>query len=190
MLDQAGKPVCCNSCSSVFAAHEHMGVPPPKMEDIEQCQLENWLDLIKNHASEGCRVSGILKASKVSGSFHFAAGKSFDIRGHHIHDVRLLDHLDLDFAHEIHYLSFGERHSHLKNPLDNTKIDPDPSKDIVAHSYYVKVVATDFKHINGNVFHTNQFSVTRNSHKIMGKFPSITKNLKLSYSLRFYLFGI
>lgn len=124
VMDQNGKPVCCNSCSAVFAAHEHLGVPPPLMEDVEQCRLENWPDLIKNHANEGCRMAGLLRTSKVNGNFHFAAGKSFDMKGHHLHDIRFLDGLHLDFAHEIHHLSFGERHSHLQNPLDHTSIEP------------------------------------------------------------------
>lgn len=124
ILDNTGKPVCCNSCSSVFAAHEHLGVPPPPMEDIEQCRLENWPDLIKNHADEGCRISGTLNTNKVNGNFHFAPGKSLNIKGEHLHDVRMLDGLTLDFAHQIHSLSFGRLHSHLKNPLDGEVTSP------------------------------------------------------------------
>jgi hypothetical protein len=105
------------------------------MEDVEQCRLENWPDLIKNHANEGCRVAGSLRVNKVSGNFHFAPGKSFDIKGHHLHDIRLLEGLKLDFTHEIHSLSFGARHAHLKNPLDNTKIEPNANEEGKTLSY-------------------------------------------------------
>ncbi len=122
--DQSGKSICCNSCSAVFAAHEHMGVEPPRIEDIEQCRLENWPDLIKNHSQEGCRMNGNFKVNKVTGNFHFAAGHSLDIKGQHLHDIRFLDGLHLDFGHHIHQLSFGDRHAHIKNPLDDVKVLP------------------------------------------------------------------
>lgn len=171
--DEAGRLICCNSCSAVFAAHEHMGVPSPRMEDIEQCQLENWPDLIRNHAQEGCRMSGTFKVNKVNGNFHFAAGKSFDVRGRHLHDVRFLDGLRLDFAHTVHQLAFGEPHAHLKNPLDGLVVSPDAARSSNVHSYYVKVVATDFHHRNGKSLHTNQFSVTKNTHDTATQVPSM-----------------
>lgn len=174
LADPSGKPICCNSCSSVFAAHEHLGKPAPNMEDIEQCRLENWPDLIKNHANEGCRITGKFNVNKVSGNFHFAAGKSFDIRGNHIHDVRFLDGLHLDFAHKIHHLSFGQRHAQLKNPLDNKDVPLASIGEVPkVHSYYVKVVSTAFKHINGLIMSTNQFSATRNTHEAPTQVPSI-----------------
>lgn len=117
--DASGNPICCNSCAAVFAAHEHAGVPAPNMEDIEQCRLENWPELIKNHANEGCRITGFFNVNKVSGNFHFAPGKSFDVQGRHLHDIRFLDGINLDFSHHINYLAFGERHENIQNPLDN-----------------------------------------------------------------------
>lgn len=172
LMDQSGKPVCCNSCSAVYAAHEHLGQPAPKMEDIEQCRLENWPDLIKNHANEGCRINGKFRVNKVSGNFHFAAGKSFDIRGNHIHDVRFLDGLHLDFAHKIHHLSFGQRHAQLNNPLDNKVVPPTTGEAPKVHSYYVKVVSTAFKHLSGLIMNTNQFSATSNTHEAPTQVPS------------------
>lgn len=179
--DQSGKLVCCNSCSSVFAAHEHMGVEPPKMEDIEQCRLENWPILIKEHASEGCRMSGSLEVNKVSGNFHFAAGKSFDIKGHHLHDIRFLEGMNISFDHKIHSLSFGTRHGNMKNPLDNTVMNG-PASEAQVHTYYVKVVATDFRHLNGTILHTNQYSATKNSHEAPTKIPSTTFATRLYHN--------
>lgn len=164
LLDQTGNPVCCNSCSAVFAAHEHMGLAPPALEDIEQCKLENWPDLIQNHASEGCRMKGTVRVSRLNGNFHFALGKSFDIRGNHVHDVRFLQGLKLNFSHRIHGLSFGVQRGNMINPLDNTSQDDknmDNPESSSSHSYYIKVVGTEFKHMNGRIEETNQYTVSR-----------------------------
>lgn len=164
ILDQAGNPVCCNSCSAVFAAHEHMGLAAPALEEIEQCKLENWPDLIKNHANEGCRMKGTVRVSRLNGNFHFALGKSFDIRGTHVHDVRFLQGLKVNFFHRIHGLSFGVQHGNMINPLDNSSQgNPamDQSETSKSHSYYMKVVGTEFRHISGLVEETNQYTVSR-----------------------------
>lgn len=176
-----GKPICCNSCSAVFAAYEHKNLSPPAMDKIEQCIDENWPEKIKNHADEGCRVSGHFQVNKVTGNFHFAPGKSFDAYNYHLHDIRFLDGLHLDFSHHIHFLSFGERHEQIVNPLDNMEnraASPERS-----FKYHTKIVAADFKFRNGKVLHTNQFAVTQNDSETRGDktaFPSVFVNYEIS----------
>jgi len=128
MNGKDGKPVCCNSCSAVFAAYEHRSLQQPEMDAIEQCREENWPQKIKESSTEGCKVAGWFKVNKVSGNFHFAPGRSFDAMNYHLHDMRFLEGLHLDFSHKVNYLSFGEHHHKITNPLDNYSsppLDPD-----------------------------------------------------------------
>lgn len=176
-----GSPVCCNSCSAVFAAYEHKKLSPPSMDKIEQCVAENWTEKIRDHASEGCRVSGHFEVNKVSGNFHFAPGKSYDAYNYHLHDIRFLEGLHLDFSHKVHYLAFGEHHDQIVNPLDNT--DNFASSPEWTFKYYAKIVAADFKFRSGKVLHTNQYAVTQNENETRGDktaFPSVFFNYEIS----------
>jgi hypothetical protein len=168
-----GKPICCNSCSAVFAAYEHKNLAAPSMDSIKQCVEEEWPTKIRNHAGEGCRVTGSFQVSKVAGNFHFAPGHSYDAYGYHLHDVRFLEGLHLDFSHKIHHLSFGERHPELKNPLDGTSNTAAPERSF---KYYNKVVSTIFTHLSGRKVNTNQYAVTKNDQETSGDrlaFPSV-----------------
>lgn len=153
-----------------------MGVSPPPLEEIEQCRMENWPDLIKNHSREGCRMKGTFKVNRLGGNFHFALGKSFDVRGNHIHDVRFLQGLEnLDFSHHIHELSFGLQQGSMKNPLDNTSRES-PKLSIESssktHAYYLKIVGTEFRHFSGQRQRTNQFTVSYSSQDSPNGVPS------------------
>lgn len=187
--EENGKPVCCNSCSAVFAAYEANSIPIPDLSSIPQCVEEGWAEKIKEHTKEGCRVAGWFKVNKVSGNFHFAPGHSYDARNYHLHDMRFLDGIELDFGHKINYLAFGEHHEKLVNPLDGYDMlggggdsgDPkhassggvvvkgedgrEGSKNLT-FSYYIKVVASDFVGRSGRTLHTNQYAVTQNEHQI------------------------
>lgn len=181
-----GKPICCNSCSSVFGAYEHKKLPPPDMNAIQQCIDEDWPELISKHTSEGCLVSGRLSVNKVPGNFHFAPGKSFDAYNYHLHDVRFLSGLSLDFGHIIHHLSFGDQHPELSSPLDNSQSVHGPEK---VFKYHIKVVASEFRYLNGQKTMTNQFAVTKSegdtaSEKI--SFPSVFFNYDISPMIVIY----
>jgi hypothetical protein len=151
------------------------------MNQIEQCISEDWPEKIRDHANEGCRISGHFEVNKVSGNFHFAPGRSFDANNYHLHDIRFLDGLHLDFSHRIHYLSFGEHHQKIVNPLDNTE-----NKALSAErsfKYHTKIVAADFKFRDGKILHTNQFAVTQNENETKGDkaaFPSVFFNYEIS----------
>jgi hypothetical protein len=117
---------------------------------------------------------GKFSVNKVSGNFHFAPGKSFDAMGYHLHDIRFLDGMHLDFSHKINFLSFGEHHEQIKNPLDGIVSSSDSPER--SFKYHVKVVAAEMHHRNGHQLHTNQFAVTQNDNETKGNkamFPSV-----------------
>jgi hypothetical protein len=187
MTGPNGRNVCCNSCSAVFAAYEHRNLAPPVMEKIEQCVAENWSEKIEKHTNEGCRIRGSFQVNKVVGNFHFAPGHSYDAFNYHLHDVRFLDGLHLDFSHHIHYISFGKHHEQILNPLDNTKnLASAPERSF---KYFAKVVAAEFRYRKGEVLHTNQFAVTQNDNETRGDkaaFPSVFFNYEISPMIVIY----
>lgn len=182
-----GKPVCCNSCSSVFAAYEHKGIDPPKMEDIAQCVEEDWPQKIKNYSGEGCRIHGKILVGKVAGNFHFAPGRSFDAFNYHLHDIRFLDGMHLDFSHKIHHLSFGKHHPTMYSPLNNrSNLAESPEQSF---KYLIKVVGSEFQYLNGDVEESNQYVVTHSEthkSKVNNSFPSVFFYYEISPMLMTY----
>lgn len=182
-----GSNMCCNTCSSVFAAYEHLNLEIPKMEDIEQCREEDWPAKIRDHSKEGCRVKGKFQVNKVSGNFHFAPGKSFDVQNYHLHDVRFLEGLKLDFSHKIDYLAFGEYHEKIVNPLDKTENISEMSDN--SFKYHIKLVAAEFKSLDGRIINTNQYAVTQSDGDTKGlrsAFPSVFFEYEISPMILIY----
>jgi hypothetical protein len=103
--------VCCNRCSSVFAAYAARGQPAPVVENVSQCVREGWPSRLLNQSSEGCRASGHFSVAHSTGDFHFAPGESFEARINgkhvHVHDMTLFKGA-FDFSHRIYYLRFGD----------------------------------------------------------------------------------
>lgn len=109
--------ICCNSCSSVFAAYSARKQALPRLEDVEQCVREGWSERMKTQAGEGCRATGHFRVDKSSGDFHFAPGQSYDANRAHIHDMRIFEKLEFDFSHHIVSLHFGDPVVHIEKEL-------------------------------------------------------------------------
>ena len=72
---------------------------------------------------ESCRIHGHLEVNRVSGSIHIAPGKTINIDGHLVHDIRGMNQLSHDTTHTVHHLSFGDEFPGQKNPLDDTEVN-------------------------------------------------------------------
>jgi hypothetical protein len=104
--------------------------------------------------------------NKVAGNFHFAPGKSFQQNGMHVHDLHSYTAgSSYDFSHKIHSLSFGQSVNFM-NPLDGLLKKAD--KGHYMFQYFVKVVSTKYKFLNGTVVDTNQFSATEHERDTSG----------------------
>ncbi|KAI9337699.1 endoplasmic reticulum vesicle transporter-domain-containing protein [Zopfochytrium polystomum] len=149
---------CCNTCEDVRRAYTNKGWSFTKPDDVEQCVNEGWSEKMKEQATEGCNMSGHIEVNKVAGNFHFAPGKSFQQGGVHVHDLASYQaENSFDFSHTIHQLSFGKV-TNFKNPLDgHTKF---AEKGHYMYQYFVKVVSTKFKYLDGREVNTNQIAVT------------------------------
>ncbi|KAJ4481995.1 Sec1 family-domain-containing protein [Lentinula aciculospora] len=170
---------CCNTCEEVRTAYINKGWSFTNPDAIEQCKNEGWSDKLKEQANEGCNIAGRLRVNKVIGNIHLSPGKSFQSSARNIYElVPYLrdDGNKHDFSHTIHQLSFEgddeydfrkakigrEMKARLgleKNPLDDTLHRT--SKAQYMFQYFLKVVSTQFRTIDGKTIHSHQYSVTQ-----------------------------
>ena len=188
-------PECCNSCSAVLGAYEHNGMVPPSQDAIEQCRQERWPERLQEQRGEGCRISGSIRVNKVSGNFHFAAGPSYDLGRLHMHDLRFLKDLHLDFNHRIYELGFGQQHAEIINPLDgaasNLLSKPiekagDPADGERTFKYFLKIVGTEFNYRRGHQLHTNQYAVTSSQNESARRTPGERSSVAFPSVFFFY----
>jgi hypothetical protein len=150
---------CCNTCEDVQEQYRKKGWAF-NPETVAQCKAEGFTEKLKEQSGEGCRVHGFLHVNKVQGNFHFAPGKSFQTDHMHIHDLAALSfQQNFDLSHKITRLTFGQEYPGLVNPLDSVE-KTWRSPGSAMYQYYVKIVPTTYKTSDGDIIHSNQFSVT------------------------------
>lgn len=151
---------CCNTCEDVRNAYRRNGWTLSKVDDIEQCKRDGWVDRLKN-MDEGCRLYGHVEVNKVAGNIHVAPGKSFQQQHMHVHDLNpfMANMGKFSTSHKIHRLSFGTEFPDIINPLDD--LDRNDRDEPIMYQYFVKVVPTRYNYLNGTELDTNQFSVTQ-----------------------------
>nr|GAT60167.1 predicted protein [Mycena chlorophos] len=170
---------CCNSCEDVRQAYVNRGWSFANPDAIEQCKNEGWSDKLKEQADEGCNISGRVRVNKVIGNIHLSPGRSFQTNSRNIYELvpYLRDDGNRhDFSHTIHALSFTgddeydiykakvgremkERMGLGKNPLDGAIART--SKSAYMFQYFLKVVSTQFRTLDGKIVNTHQYSSTQ-----------------------------
>ncbi|CAH3151072.1 hypothetical protein pdam_00002652 [Pocillopora damicornis] len=161
--ETAGK-TCCNTCEDVREAYRRKGWALSEIDNIKQCLREGWKDKLQEQKNEGCLVTGHLEVNKVAGNFHFAPGKSFQQHHVHVHDLQPFGSTQFNLSHHIRHLSFGHEYPGIKHPLDDTYISAEDAGSM--YQYFVKIVPTMYRKLNGEVVRTNQFSVTKHKRVI------------------------
>jgi endoplasmic reticulum-Golgi intermediate compartment protein 3 len=64
--------------------------------DPVNCGLTvSYKENLVSQSHEGCNLAGFIQVNKVTGNFHIAPGRSFNINGVHAHDVVLSSRFDL-----------------------------------------------------------------------------------------------
>lgn len=159
---------CCNACQEVKDAYAKVGWAFGDGTTMEQCQREHYKEKLDEQAHEACNMAGSFSVNKVVGNFHFAPGRSFSANQMHVHDLNeyMTSSYKHSFKHIIHSLSFGSNPGSLSNPLDGHAAATDETS--LNYMYFLKVVSTRFEYMNGNLFDTNQYSVTSHERNIMG----------------------
>ncbi|KAG9123904.1 hypothetical protein FRC07_013558 [Ceratobasidium sp. 392] len=161
---------CCQTCESVRKAYLEQGWMFENPEGIEQCVHEGWTAKIQHQSSEGCRIAGRVRVNKVSGNFHFSPGRSFIQNKGHVQDLvpYLKDGNRHDFAHHIREFHFEGSQEGDIEWRKKVGFEGHPLDDVLAHSevsnymfqYFMKVVSTEFKYLNGDLVRSHQYSVT------------------------------
>ncbi|KAL4063304.1 Sec1-like protein [Scleroderma yunnanense] len=169
---------CCNSCEDVRQAYANKGWTFGNPDDIEQCVQEGWTEKLKDQADEGCNVSGRIRVNKVVGSIQITPGKSYQTGSRFFYDmVPYLkdDGNPHDFSHTVHELYFmaddeynpkkatiskemKKRMNIAENPLDGYV--GKTNKAQYMFQYFLKVVSTQFRTLDGKSINTHQYSVT------------------------------
>ncbi|KAK2548437.1 Endoplasmic reticulum-Golgi intermediate compartment protein 3 [Acropora cervicornis] len=143
----------------VREAYRKKGWALSEVDNIKQCTREGWKDKLETQRNEGCLVTGHLEVNKVAGNFHFAPGKSFQQHHVHVHDLQPFGSTQFNLTHHIRHLSFGNEYPGITHPLDGTAVAAEETG--IMYQYFVKIVPTVYRRLNGEVVNTNQFSVTK-----------------------------
>ncbi|KAH9997946.1 Sec1-like protein [Russula vinacea] len=169
---------CCNSCDAVRESYTRRGWSFGNPGGIDQCVEEHWSDHIQEQSSEGCNVAGLVRVNKVIGNIHLSPGRSFQTAQSRIYE--LVPYLKNDgnrhdFSHTVHHMYFTaddeadefkaqvsremrERLGIYQNPLDGNTART--SKAQYMFHYFLKVVSTQFRTLDGHLVNSHQYSVT------------------------------
>ncbi|KAG2757911.1 Sec1-like protein [Suillus brevipes Sb2] len=170
---------CCNSCEEVRQAYTDKGWSFGNPDGIEQCVEEGWSGKLKDQADEGCNVSGRIRVNKVVGSIQISPGRSYQAGSRTFQDlVPYLrdDNNPHDFSHIIHEFFFmaDDEYNYNKakvgndmkqrlgiadNPLDG--VEAKTTKATYMYQYFLKVVSTQFRTLEGKTINTHQYSSTQ-----------------------------
>ncbi|KAL0581151.1 vacuolar protein sorting-associated protein 45 [Marasmius crinis-equi] len=167
---------CCNTCEEVRMAYVNRGWSFTNPDAIEQCKNEGWADKLREQANEGCNIAGRIRVNKVIGNIHLSPGRSFQTSGRNYYELvpYLRDDGNRhDFSHTVHKFAFegddeydwykAEAGREMKkrlglgqNPLDNAT-----GRATYMFQYFLKVVSTQFRTLDGKIINTHQYSVTQ-----------------------------
>ncbi|KAJ6621885.1 Sec1 family-domain-containing protein [Mycena sp. CBHHK59/15] len=155
---------CCNTCEDVRTAYVNRGWSFSNPDAIEQVR---------------CNISGRIRVNKVIGNIHLSPGRSFQTNSRNIYELvpYLRDDGNRhDFSHIIHYFAFEgddeydvykaeagramkKRMGLAGNPLDGARART--SKSQYMFQYFLKVVSTQFRTLDGKIVNTHQYSTTQ-----------------------------
>lgn len=169
---------CCNTCEEVREAYVNRGWSFSQPDAVEQCVQEGWSDKLRDQANEGCNIAGRVRVNKVVGNINLSPGRSFRSSAQNIYE--LVPYLKEDgnrhdFSHTINELAFegddeydiqmAELGREMKakmgivnNPLDGTH--GRTPKQQYMFQYFLKVVSTQLRTLDGKVINTHQYSAT------------------------------
>jgi len=169
---------CCNTCDAVREAYQRKGWSFGNPSGIDQCVQEHWSEHIQEQASEGCNVEGVVRVNKVVGNVQFSLGRSFQSAQSRVYE--LVPYLKNDgnrhdFSHTIHHMYFTADDEADESKAQVSKemrsrlgIYQHPLEEHVARTsqaqymfqYFLKVVSTQFRTLDGQIVNSHQYSVT------------------------------
>jgi hypothetical protein len=150
---------CCNSCDDVKRVYIRKGWTLTSIDKIEQC--DNQV-AAKDESGEGCNVHGKVALSTGGGNLHLAPNRGLESygsgEGMSIVDVFLRTFESFNVSHTLKKVHFGPDfpgHVHQLNGETRTLED-----SYGMYQYYIQIVPTTYKYLDGRTITTNQYSVT------------------------------
>jgi hypothetical protein len=151
---------CCNTCDDVKNAYMQKGWLFDPGLDVKQCRHVVDSD---EEQGEGCNIHGTIALSSGGGNLHIAPSRAFANFGTEKESNAFVQLLRMAFdtynvTHTIHKLRFGQEFPGHVHPLDGqSRFITD---DHGMYQYYLQIVPTLYRYLNGTSIQTNQYSVT------------------------------
>ena len=150
---------CCNTCDDVKRAYISRGWVLQQVDKVEQCK---GMITSKEESGEGCNVHGKVALSSGGGNLHLAPNRGLETFGSgeavNIVDVFLRAFEQFNVSHTVNKIRFGDAYPGHINQLDGQERNIEDAYGM--YQYYIQVVPTLYKFLNGTTIHTNQYSVT------------------------------
>lgn len=177
---------CCNTCDDVKRAYHRKSWHIPDVSVIAQCA--NAVRASEEDG-EGCHVHGYVALSTGGGDLHFAPDRNWEREGSKAANgdsmftaqgfidlgaiMKMFDEAYEQFnvSHTINHLSFGQHMSPKQRRVLNLSCQLDGAVRTVTDGYgmfqyYLQVVPTVYKFLNGTVVETFQYSVTEHTRHV------------------------
>lgn len=151
---------CCNTCDDVKRAYQRRGWLFQKNMDIVQCR--SMMDS-KHMMGEGCNVHGFVALSSGGGNLHLAPGHELENFGKEQVFDSLSDFISQAFetfnvSHTVNKVRLGAEYPGDVHQLDGQSRMIQDAYGM--YQYYIQIVPTEYRFLNGTVIQTNQYSVT------------------------------
>jgi hypothetical protein len=159
---------CCNTCDDVRRAYDRKGWLF-QSQGISQCATENKRTTLRDGSAVdgGCQIYGHLELSMAAGGhFHIVPHKRLHSADGSKVPGGLMNLLDLIFftydqfniTHKVNSLRFGDNFPGITSPLDGRYRQLEDKHGM--YQYYIKIVPTRYKGLNGKEIVSNQYAVT------------------------------
>lgn len=151
---------CCNTCDDVKRAYQKKGWLFQTNMEVKQCHKEKGSTDMNG---EGCNVHGKVALSSGGGNLHLAPGHEMENFGKEQVFTNLADFIAQAFetfnvSHTVNKLRFGEEYPGDIHQLDGAEKMVQDAYGM--YQYYVQIVPTEYRFLNGTKIQTNQYSVT------------------------------
>ena len=156
---------CCNTCDDVKRAYQREGWLFPSEMEVKQCRK---IISSADEKDEGCNVHGIVALSSGGGNLHLTPGRELEKFGQKKKDQDFLTSLaefisnsfeQFNVSHTVHKLRFGTHDfpGHIHQLDGQHRMIQDAYG---MYQYYLQIVPTLYRYLNGTEIQTNQYSVT------------------------------
>mmetsp|Transcript_25031 Transcript_25031/g.37364 ORF Transcript_25031/g.37364 Transcript_25031/m.37364 type:complete len:413 (-) Transcript_25031:191-1429(-) len=151
---------CCNTCDDVKRAYSRKGWHLKDVHTVKQCK---HVTSSKDEDGEGCNIHGIVALSTGGGNLHVTPGRGLEQMGTQKETISISDFIveafeSFNVSHTVNKIRFGREIPGHVHQLDGREQVIEDTYGM--YQYYIQVVPTLYRFLNGTEIQTNQYSVT------------------------------